>query len=202
MEPLTLAGIEWASASRPALAGEVCGDACCVIAGGDASRIAVIDGVGHGPPAAAAAAAAMRLLSADPGAHPALALARCHEGLRHTRGVALGLASLDAVAGMLTWIGVGDVAGLLVRAGGHPRRDVLTGHPGVVGRRVPEGRVRVLAVRPGDTLVLATDGVDRRFTGSFVPDGSPQGAADRLLAGHATGRDDALVLVARVRGGP
>jgi phosphoserine phosphatase RsbX len=198
MEPLTATRIEWARAARPAREGDVCGDACCVVQSGDRSRIAVIDGVGHGPPAAAAAEAAVRLLSGDPDLHPALALARCHEGLRHTRGVVLGLASLDGLAGMLTWVGVGDVAGLLVRAAGHPHRDVLTGRAGVVGRRLPPGHVRVMPVGPGDTLVLATDGVAPRFTGSFVPEVALQASADRLLAEHATGHDDALVLVARV----
>ena len=46
---------------------------------------------------------------------------RCHERLRSTRGVVMSLASFDARESIMTWIGIGNVAGLLLRReGGAP----------------------------------------------------------------------------------
>jgi hypothetical protein len=55
-------------------------------------------------------------------------------------------------------------------------------------------------VGAGDMLLFATDGVRTDFTVPFLPTGSPQHLADRLLESNAKGTDDALVLVARYVG--
>jgi negative regulator of sigma-B (phosphoserine phosphatase) len=53
---------------------------------------------------------------------------------------------------------------------------------------------------PGDTLVLATDGVQRAFVDSVRISEPPQELADRILAEFAGATDDALVVAARFRG--
>jgi phosphoserine phosphatase RsbX len=52
----------------------------------------------------------------------------------------------------------------------------------------------------GDTIIFATDGVQRNFVDSLAPHDSAQQLADRILAHHSKGSDDALVLVARYKG--
>jgi hypothetical protein len=47
-------------------------------------------------------------------------------------------------------------------------------------------------------LILATDGVDRKFIDSIRYDEAPQAQAERLLAAYRSPTDDALVLVARL----
>lgn len=104
--------------------------------------------------------------------------------------------------GMMTWAGVGDVEGVLVRADADAPRsqEFVTQRGGVLGFRLPPLKASVVAVAPGDTLVLATDGIARTFTEKPLPSGPPQLVASRLLERYAKGTDDALVLVAHYVG--
>jgi hypothetical protein len=57
----------------------------------------------------------------------------------------------------------------------------------------------VTSIARGDLVLLATDGIEVGFLGNLRSAGSPQELADRILAKHTTGTDDALVLVGRYR---
>jgi phosphoserine phosphatase RsbX len=57
-----------------------------------------------------------------------------------------------------------------------------------------------LGMRPGDVLVLATDGVDAGFADSLELSGSSQTISERILADHWKPPDDALVIVVRYLG--
>jgi phosphoserine phosphatase RsbX len=168
----------------------------------DGVLIAAIDGIGHGEGAANAARAAVSILKAGAD-EPIIALVeRCHEKLRSTRGVVLSLASIDPVHGMMTWLGVGNVQGVLTRVNGqkgNPKETLLL-RAGVVGSRLPPLQANVLPVAKGDTLCFVTDGVSRDFAESVSVLGDPQKAADRILERCRIGTDDALVLVARLVG--
>jgi phosphoserine phosphatase RsbX len=129
-------------------------------------------------------------------------LERCHVGLRGTRGAVITLASFDAATGTMTWAGVGNIDATLLRAepgDGRPRESVmLVG--GVPGHQLPSLRPNVLPVSPGDTLVLATDGVRGGYLDLIDSSDQPQQLADHLLSEYGRGTDDALVLVARYLG--
>jgi hypothetical protein len=164
--------------------------------------VAAIDGIGHGEAAANASKAAAALLrnSAD---QPIISLVeRCHEILRATRGVVLSLASVDSGQGMMTWLGVGNVQGVLMRAdakNGNAQESLLL-RAGVVGSQLPALQGTVLPIARGDTLFLATDGVRSDFSMTLSARENPQRAADRILAQYRSGNDDALVVVARLTG--
>jgi negative regulator of sigma-B (phosphoserine phosphatase) len=164
--------------------------------------VAAIDGIGHGEEAATASKAAGALLKgfAD---EPIISLVeRCHEKLRATRGVVLSLASIDAEHGMMTWLGVGNVQGVLMRAdakNGNVRESLLL-RAGVVGSQLPALQATVLPIVRGDTLFFATDGVRSDFSVSLSARENPQRAADRILEQYRRGNDDALVLVSRLTG--
>ncbi len=82
----------------------------------DGVLVAVLDGVGHGDEAAMAAQIASDILE-DCASEPGITLIRrCHEALRSTRGVVMSLASLDFAHGIMTWVGVGNVLGVLFLA--------------------------------------------------------------------------------------
>jgi phosphoserine phosphatase RsbX len=195
-------GLEAAVAERP-LPGELrSGDRAVLVAWEGGALVAAIDGLGHGFEAAEAADAAAQVLIEHPRMDPAELLQRCHRALRRTRGVVLTLAWFDLRAGALRWTGVGNVEGRLVHpaAGPHaPAEGALT-KGGVVGYNLPSVRVTGTALDVGDVLVLATDGIDSGFARSIVPGASARQIADRILAGHAKERDDALVVVVRYRG--
>ena len=103
----------------------------------------------------------------------------------------------------MAWLGVGNVEGLLRRASlrGRPAAETLVLRRGVVGGHLPSLEAWVLTVHPGDTLILATDGIRQGFAEDLLRAVPSQRAADRILARHARGTDDALVLVARYLGG-
>jgi hypothetical protein len=164
----------------------------------DGVLVGVIDGLGHGTEAAVAAREAARVLASRAGDPLEPLVERCHEALRRTRGAVMSLASLDA-RGSMTWVGVGNVDAILLRGapGAEPRREALAARGGIVGYRLPALRPSTLPVSPGDLLFLATDGVRSRFAEDLRLQAGPQELADELLARHARGTDDALVLVAR-----
>jgi negative regulator of sigma-B (phosphoserine phosphatase) len=178
------------------------GDRHVVCCGGEGILIAAIDGIGHGEEAANPPQAALAILKASPEEPVISLLERCHEGLRSTRGVVLSLASIDPKHGLMTWLGVGNVQGVLMRAGAQKGSvgEVLLLRGGVVGSQLPALQAAVLPIRRGDTLVFVTDGVRGEFVEGLSALESPQRAADKILKQHGRGNDDALVLVVRLTG--
>ncbi|HLZ12296.1 MAG TPA: SpoIIE family protein phosphatase [Candidatus Acidoferrum sp.] len=161
--------------------------------------IAAIDGIGHGKSAAHAARIAANVLETNPGDSLATIIQKCHEALRTTRGVVLSLAIVDFRSNTLTWLGVGNVQGVLIRSAGGERAalDALLLRPGVVGSQLPNLQTATLLFSPGDTLAFATDGIGSDFSNDLFPYESPQRSADRILSKHCKGNDDALIFVAR-----
>lgn len=193
--------VEW-SVAVAALPGEAeSGDRHLVCAVPDGTLVAAVDGLGHGVEAAAAARVAVDTLQRY--AHESFVrrLQRCHESLRPTRGAVMSLASFNAREGTMAWLGIGNVTGLLLRATPGLPGETLLLRSGVVGAHLPPLQPVVVSLTRGDVLVFATDGVDGDFMNSVGVDGPLQPIAERVLAKHAKGADDALVLMARYRGG-
>ncbi|HLK38398.1 MAG TPA: ATP-binding protein [Polyangiaceae bacterium] len=189
--------LDWASAGAP-IQGEIeSGDLAIVAPFPDGVLVGLIDGLGHGPEAAEAARTAAALLRKHPDERPAHLVQRCHDGLRKTRGVCMSIASIDARQSLISWTGVGNVEGILVRQ--HPARAVeaLPVRGGVVGYQVPALRCDVLPIARGDTLIFATDGIRGGFKLSPAISNSVELAADSILDGYGKSTDDACVLVAR-----
>jgi serine phosphatase RsbU (regulator of sigma subunit) len=194
--------VEWGVAAE-ALRGESqSGDAHVVCAVPNGTVLAVVDGIGHGREAADAARRAAAVIERS-AARGAVAIVRlCHEALIGTRGVVMSVAMIDCQEDTVTWLGVGNVAGLLARGAwrSQPPQEEMFVRAGVVGMQLPLLQASVSAITPGDVLVMATDGVRLDFAGGVAPRLSPSRLADRLLAEHARSTDDALVLVARYLG--
>jgi negative regulator of sigma-B (phosphoserine phosphatase) len=143
------------------------------------------------------------VLAAEPSRDPGQLIEACHRALAHTRGAVMTIAWFDVDAGRLSWTGVGNVEGRLVRAASGarvPTEGALT-KGGVVGYNLPTIRVTGTALEAGDVIVLATDGIDSGFARAIVAGGTAQAIADRILAGHGKRSDDALVVVVRYRAG-
>ena len=161
--------------------------------------VAAIDGLGHGAAAADAAEAAAAQLRAHAGEPPERALRRCHEALRATRGVVATLAWFDLADGGLTWTGIGNVEGRLVRAERErgDTADSPTLFGGVLGWSLPAVRLVRTTLAPGDSVVMATDGVAADFGSSLLPGLPAAEQARRVLESHSRGSDDALVVAVR-----
>jgi len=202
METLDKLIVEWGVASQT-LAGEVeSGDKHVVKIFPHGALLAALDGLGHGGEAAAAANMAVRVLQTSENESIISLLKRCHECLRSTRGVVISLAGFNAVDQTMTWVGVGNVEGVLLRADRavSPSYESLLLRNGTVGTRLPLLHAAIIPVKRGDTLIFATDGIRTEFAQRLVRGGGPQQMADGILAQYAKGTDDALVLVARYVG--
>ena len=194
--------IEWGVASRALPGQPTSGDISVVKAFSDGVLIATLDGLGHGEEAATAAAVAAATLEAH-AAEPLMTLVqRCHEALRATRGVAMSVASLNVARGLVTWLGVGNVEGVLLRRGS-VRAEAempLLLRAGVVGFQLPALDVEILSISAGDTLIFVTDGIQSDYARGLARGFPPQKAAEKILARYGKATDDALVLVARYQG--
>jgi serine/threonine protein phosphatase PrpC len=194
--------IEWGVACSPLPGQKQSGDLHLVKPSPTGVLVGVVDGLGHGREAAAAAKIAVSHL--ENYAHePVFSLVqRCHRALIGTRGAVMSLALFDRTGHFITWIGVGNVLGLLFHVDGRqkPGIDSLIQRGGVVGYQMPPLKPSNVPVLRNDLLILATDGIKRGFVPGLKLDGSPQQVADHILAKHFKGTDDGLVLVARYVG--
>lgn len=194
--------VECGVASRAFPGEAVLGDAHVIRPFLGGTLFAAVDGIGHGPGASEAASRAVATLEQHAHEPAPSLMRRCHDALRPTRGAAITIASLTFADRTLTWLGVGNVEGVLVREDGLPggRRERLTLRSGVVGFRLPPLRATAVEVSVGDVLILATDGIRERFTDVAPLDAPPRQIAQRILNGFGTRFDDELVLVARYVG--
>lgn len=194
--------IEWGVAGRPIPGEAVSGDVHVVCGFPGGSLVGVIDGLGHGEAAAQASRLAVETISKHPSEDLSSLIQRCHRALQRTRGAALAVAAFTR-DGTMTWADVGGLeVALILGDAGAMRRETLVSAAGVVGYQIPRLHPRTMRVSPGDTLVLATDGVKQGFTSELPVGLGVQQMADAILERFVTGTDDALVLVARYVGVP
>ena len=185
-----------------ALPGEArSGDRAVLVTYDGGALVAAIDGLGHGGEAADAAAAAAAVMAARPDAEPTQLIEACHRALARTRGAVMTIAWFDLVGESMSWTGVGNVEGRLVRAdrqhGDSDDSPTLFG--GVLGWSLPTVRLVRTTLAPGDCLVMATDGIAADFGSSLQPGVRADEQARRVLASHSRGSDDALVVAVRYR---
>lgn len=194
--------VEWGVATGLKAGQVVSGDRHVVVPFEGGVLAGVVDGLGHGREAASAAERCVATLQRHACEALVPMLTRCHEALRSTRGVAISVASFTFHDNMMTWLGVGNVAGVLVHADGRARakREHLLIRGGVVGGNLPSLRSASLSLQPGDLLIFATDGVREEFVDSVEVWGAPDAIAHKVVKGHAKGTDDSLALVVRYLG--
>ena len=199
-----LGPIEWAASARPLSSEEPCGDhPVAVDVSPSAALFGVLDGLGHGAEAARAAQRGVEVLCGAPDKPLAVLVQLCHRALAETRGVAMTLARVDLEADLLSWTGIGNVAanlvvkspsGVLIRSSAR-----LVG--GIVGYRIPETvHTQTVSMRPGDLLVMTSDGIGGDFLDGIDFSAPALAIAEQILSSHAKDTDDALVLAARHRG--
>ena len=182
---------------------------------------AVVDALGHGAEAAACARAALAAIERHVDETITDIVHACHAAIGGMRGAVLSVAVYHSAAATMTWLGVGNVEGTLVRAGvaGRLDRTSLIAQRGIVGTTLPSLAPATVRVVPGDVLLFTTDGIRSDFLdGVFRPfstdgrrddpllgrlrAGPPAGLAGAILQQSARGTDDALVLAARYLGPP
>ena len=193
--------LQWAVAARTCPGQAVSGDAYVVKPFAAGVLLAVVDGLGQSNRAAAAAQSAVAVLSKYAADSIVSLIKRCHRNLMMTRGAVMALAAIDPQAN-LTWLGIGNVEGVILRANAAaiPSLERLRPHGGVVGYQLPILRAQKTNLRPDDLLILATDGISGDFVVDLPREGSPQRIANRIMERYWKGNDDGLVLAVRYVG--
>jgi anti-sigma regulatory factor (Ser/Thr protein kinase) len=164
----------------------------------DGSLVAVVDGLGHGAEACATTRVALDTIDQMRCADLGSILEACHNALRRLRGAAVSLVRLDARAGSLEHVSVGNVETRLWSPSGDQTLPSANGTVGMVMRSHP---VAVVEFPIGSLFVTHTDGIaGRTDVPVTVRAGSPLDIATHIMANGARENDDATVVVGRCVG--
>jgi anti-sigma regulatory factor (Ser/Thr protein kinase) len=176
------------------------GDHAAFVRTDDGLRIAVCDGLGHGPPARAAASAATRVFIEHRDEVPQAIVERCHRTVGPTRGVVMAVAALrERATPSLELASVGNITIELVRPHASRRfgaSSFVVGSP----QRGWRAHAETSALADGEILVMFSDGIASRA--SIAEDLAllrehPITIAHQLVTRFGREDDDVLVLVAR-----
>lgn len=194
--------IDWGVAYQSLDGAEWSGDSYVAKTFDSKVLIAAIDGLGHGKHASDAAGITVATLENHLAEDIVSLVGQCHEALIRTRGVVMSLASFDATDDSMTWLGVGNVEGVLLRSDLHtkPAHQSLFLRGGVIGYQLPSLRPSTLHVNRGDTLIFYTDGIRSGFVQDVNIEDLPQQIADNIITNFNRKTDDALVIAARYNG--
>ena len=181
-----------------AMPGEtICGDGWTAVSDRGRAIIGVVDGLGHGKYAAEASAAALRAMAAPMLGSSVETLSAMHDAVRHTRGAAGTVVSVDPRATMVTAAGVGNVSAVIV-ADEKMRQTVSLG--GILGHQVRQFRQYQYPWSGGAMLVMHSDGLISHWSLEPYPglrQRHPVVVAAVLYRDFQRGRDDVTVVVGR-----
>lgn len=192
-KPLEISGISVAYPGE-----SVCGDAWHHIAHNSHDLFLVADGLGHGLQAFEAAIQGVEIFKKAQAQSPSAILELAHGALRSTRGAAMSILSVDRQRQVITYCGVGNIAGCMLL--GNDRQSNLVSQNGTIGmeaRRFQEFSYPWIA---DGILVLATDGLGTRWDLASYPGllNRHSGViAATLYRDFKRGRDDVTVVVAK-----
>lgn len=172
------------------------GWAVATVAGGPTLMMA--DGAGHGPAAAIAAEAAAAAFKEHGNDDCSRLMEAVHRALAPTRGAAVAIARADLRQRLVRFVGVGNIAGVLVD-GSVVRR--MVSHNGTAGHIAPRIREFTYPWTGNPTIILHSDGLSAKWDLEAYPGLSashPSLIAGVLFRDFRRGRDDASVVAMQV----
>lgn len=181
----------------PHPAEQVSGDAWTSLVEQGRRSVLVVDGLGHGGPAAEAASTGVAIFRQARSTDAVDAVQRLHAGLRPTRGAALAVAVVDEGRGAVRYAGIGNVASTIL-ANGTTRS--LVSHHGTAGHDARRIQEFTYDFPRGAVLVMHSDGLTARWTLDRYPgilERHPVLIAALLYRDFGRGRDDATVVVVK-----
>ena len=175
---------------------EVCGDAWAEVSDGSRTTVLVADGLGHGHGAFEAAQEAVRIFRQQPADPVSAILAAINAGLKKTRGAAVSIARIDHEQSLVTYAGIGNVAGAIFAEDSVRRMVSLNGTAGLAVRHI---QAFDYPLPKGARVALASDGITSGWSILKYPGllrASPALAAGVIFRDFERGRDDATIFVA------
>ena len=181
---------------HPAIGEVHIGDEYCIEEHDDFILVAVADGLGHGKEAREAAEKAVRYICAHADREPQLLLQGCHEAIRGTRGAVVAIARIEPAAQTLVYAGLGNIDARIVAEDRIYRPVSING---IVGHQARKFRQEAFVFKPGDMLIMHSDGISDRFEVSPLARArDPQMLANQIAHSHGRDHDDQLLLIARI----
>ncbi len=171
------------------------GDAVVIRTVGGVLLVAVIDALGHGAAAAETAAVGVSYLEelSEATTIPSI-VDGLHARMHGTRGAAAMLCLISTTTGQMTACSVGNVE---LRS--LVDRIPAVNTPGILGSRVRNLRVFDAPLRPGERLVIFSDGVSPSLRAADAAGRSGMAACEELMRQHRRQHDDATVVVVDVK---
>lgn len=173
------------------------GDAWTAMQNGESMTIAVVDGLGHGRAAATASSTAIGKFRESGNLPIEELMQRAHGALRPTRGAAAGISLILSEAGRLDFVGVGNIAGVIVTDEASRR---VVSHNGIVGHELRKLQTFSYPWPAGATLVMHSDGLSGNWNLQSYPGLVAQPAltiAAVLFRDFCRGNDDTTIVVAK-----
>lgn len=194
--------IRWSAARYAKEGEEVSGDLFVVKQHENQVLIAVMDGLGHGEDAYEASKKAVEVLELFKGQSLIALAKKCHTMLKSTRGVVSNLAIIDHTERTLTWLGIGNVEGILLRLNKSGLNDIdsVLSCRGILGYKLPLLKASIVSIKPGDTLIFTTDGVKPGYEENINLTMSVEEIAKTIASCSIDRSDDAVVLAAQYTG--
>ena len=177
----------------------VSGDNWAFKASARGNTLLVVDGSGHGPLAAQAAETATKIFDDHADEDCVSLVERIHRGLAPTRGAALAIAQIDKAQKCVRFVGVGNIAGLLMT--GIETRQMVS-HNGTAGHVAPRIREFTYPFDGRPSVIMHSDGLSNRWRIADYPGLAachPSLIAAILFRDFRRGRDDATIAVMRPR---
>lgn len=193
---LNLGDINIASFSRPCMGERVNGDAVVIERRDTTLFLALIDALGHGPPAHAVAVRAARFLRSGWNSDVDDTIHNLHAELKGTIGAVAGVCVVDTVTRELRYAGVGNTVFRTV--GSHATR--LLSAEGVIGSRMRQPPLQTVPLNRSGIILLYTDGVSDRFDVEHYPQiiyHSARAIARKVVDNFGKSHDDATCIVMR-----
>lgn len=176
----------------------VSGDGWAAFARNDGATLLVVDGTGHGAPAAAAAEIAKRSFLENSGRECLMTVQLMHRALAPTRGAAVAVARATPGDKTVRFVGVGNIVAAVIN--GAETKRMVSNH-GTLGHVAPRMREFNYPCERGALIILHSDGLSAKWDFADYPGLSsahPSIVAAVLFRDHRRGRDDAIVAAMRV----
>ena len=178
---------------------ELCGDGWASFESKRILKIAVFDGLGHGPEAHSAAEAAINSFKNNLNLLPDQLLLITHDNIKKTRGVVGFILEIDKAKMSCTYSGIGNITCKIISR--YSSRNLIS-YNGTIGHVIP-GSIsnHVIDLNPLDMLIIHSDGIKSRRELENRPaifNHHPTTIAACIYNEQLRGIDDATVIVVKI----
>ncbi len=160
------------------------------------THLVMADGLGHGNLAEIAALAALNHIRNNTDKDFADLFRGCDAAIRHTRGVAMGVARIDEKTGLLRYAGIGNTRAMIFS---QEKMTRLTSNFGIVGGGFRKLFIEEKQLLPNDLVIMFTDGLHERANiTAYDTQGDLMTLAYRIFQDYHIVRDDAAIMIYRM----